>query len=59
MMDAVEERVRRGIELLDTKAPGWREKIDLKTLDVEGSCACVLGQVYGGYPGGPRGTMGR
>lgn len=43
------ERVRKGAALLDDVAPGWREKIDLSTLDIGDYQQCVLGQLYGTY----------
>ena len=43
-------RVERGIAFLDEHAePGWRERIDLSTLDLVNCRACVLGQLYGTY----------
>jgi hypothetical protein len=48
-------RVRLGIGLLDTFGPDdWRERIDIKRLDLADSSRCVLGQVYGGYEQGCR-----
>lgn len=45
-------KVNAGIALLDSEKPGWRDKIDLGTLDL-GSCAvCILGQVFGEYETG-------
>jgi hypothetical protein len=44
--------VRRGARLLDREAPGWERKIDLDTLDLEHTCNCVVGQVYGDYDEG-------
>ena len=39
-------RIKRGIELLDQHKRGWRDKINLRTLDL-GSCEhCVLGLVF-------------
>lgn len=29
----VEERIRRGIALLDKRRPAWRKKVDVKKLD--------------------------
>lgn len=45
--DTVRERVKLGIKLLDEKAPGWRESIDLEKLSMETVSDCVLGQLYG------------
>lgn len=48
----IKERIQDGIELLDQQTPNWCEKIDLKTLHLDSSYFCVLGQVYGGYSSG-------
>jgi hypothetical protein len=45
---AVSEEVRRGIELLDERVPGWDGYIDLGTFNIREPMACVLGQVYDG-----------
>ena len=44
----VQERVRRGAKLLDSRPEltGWRDRIDLTTLDLGSASHCVLGQVY-------------
>lgn len=44
---SIEERINRGVEILDVKAPGWREKIDLSTFSFNSDHACPLGQVFG------------
>lgn len=38
--------VRHGAAWLDEVKPGWRELIDLSTLDVESGQVCVLAQVF-------------
>jgi hypothetical protein len=44
------ERVQRGLAWLEKKhGPGWEDKIDLETLDLEDVHSCVIGQVYGNY----------
>ena len=43
----LEQQVKRGIALLDERAPGWRAKIDLAKLDMRHRC--VLEQVFGDY----------
>ncbi len=48
-IDEARERVERGSALLDAKQPGWREKVNPKTLRIEEPCGCILGQVYGNY----------
>lgn len=43
-------RVRRGIDLLDEYGPsGWRDRIDLSTLDLGDPEYCVIGHVFGRY----------
>lgn len=42
------ERVNRGIEWLDEVAPEWRDRIDLRTLDLADYHWCVIAQVAGG-----------
>lgn len=42
----VDERVQRGIKMLDEVRPGWRESIDLDTLALADCEQCVLGQVF-------------
>ena len=45
-----EEEVTAGIALLDKQGPeGWRNKIDVETLDLAYIDKCILGQVYGNY----------
>ena len=44
-----EEEVKRGIALLNEKNPGWREKVNLDTLDMLKVAGCTLGQVYKDY----------
>lgn len=45
-MSTVAERVSAGIALLDENVEGWRDKIDLATLDIRHTRKCVLGQVF-------------
>lgn len=42
------DRVALGALLLDAWKPGWPEKVDLNTLDVNDAGFCILGQVFGG-----------
>jgi hypothetical protein len=53
-MSAYEEKVRRGVELLDShpNAEGWRDKIDPDKLNLADSCGCVLGQTFGWFDDG-------
>lgn len=39
--------VERGITWLNFRFPGWVEKIDLDTLDLNNNSCCVLGQLFG------------
>lgn len=38
-------RAKRGAALLDEEYPGWEAMIDLRKLDLNGECECVLGQI--------------
>lgn len=46
--DFLNERVARGVALLDEKAPGWYEKINLDNLYMGSTFACVIGQISEG-----------
>lgn len=48
------ERVQNGAALLDVRVPGWANLIDVGTLDLGESCACVLGQLEGTFWAGAR-----
>ena len=41
--------IERGAAFLDEHFPGWEDKIDPETLNLEDGCNCILGQVYGAY----------
>jgi hypothetical protein len=44
-----DERVAAGVRWLDEHEPGWRDRIDVETLDVGDPCGCCpLSQVAGG-----------
>ena len=45
----INDAVARGAALLDEKAPGWIDKIDLSTLNIASDRLCILGQVYEDY----------
>lgn len=47
-----EERVARGIRLLDQVRPGWHNEISWVDLVMEWPEDCILGQLYGGFYGG-------
>lgn len=42
-----EIEVSRGAKWLDTVSPGWEEKIDINTLNLQCSNVCSLGQTLG------------
>jgi hypothetical protein len=45
-MTTVAERVARGAALLDEKLPGWDQRIDAVSLDIDLCESCVLGQLF-------------
>lgn len=45
----MQDNVRRGMELLDTTRPGWRDKIDLTILDMNDTQCCIIGQLADDY----------
>lgn len=47
-------QVENGMALLDEAQPGWRELINLTTLDINTTHNCILGQVFGSYREGCR-----
>lgn len=51
----LQERVQRGMALLDKKRPGWRESINTEILDLSDGYCCVLGQVYNHFITGSHG----
>ncbi len=46
------QEVERGIQLLDKRNPGWREKFNPDTLNLASMFHCTLGQVYGWWGDG-------
>ncbi len=44
-MRTIEERIRRGKALLDSRRPGWWQHIDLGRLDIGSERCCVIGQL--------------
>lgn len=46
-MDTMEQRVAKGVALLDEKMPKWRDFVDLELLDMSEAAYCVLGQACG------------
>lgn len=51
-LSTIVARVRRGADLLDARKPGWADKVDVNTLDMQSCTMCVLGQVFGDYTEG-------
>jgi hypothetical protein len=45
----MDDNIKRGMELLDSTRPGWRNKIDLTLLDMNDSDFCIIGQLTGNY----------
>lgn len=43
------QRAMAGIAFMDQTAPGWRSKIDRKTLNIRFDCTCAIAQVHGSY----------
>lgn len=48
----IEERVRKGAELLNKLEPDWLIRIDSAHLDISDSRSCVLGQLFGHFSEG-------
>lgn len=48
----IPERVQAGAALLDKHRPGWLDRADVITLDVEDPECCPLGQEFGDYNAG-------
>jgi hypothetical protein len=48
-MSSIAERVAAGAAWLDEHEPGWIDRIDLDTLDLESCIRCVGGQLAGLY----------
>lgn len=42
-------RAQLGAELLDKRKPGWVDRVNVATLNVQHPLDCVLGQVYRGF----------
>ena len=53
MLELAKERVTKGHQWLDQNYPGWKEKIDLDTLELSSCLNCVLGQLYGHFDNSP------
>ena len=48
-MGTIQERVARGVVLLDEHHPDWDEKINLDVFDVWSYKNCIVGQLYDGF----------
>jgi hypothetical protein len=48
-MSDVQERVDKGVKLLNKHFRGWRKKVNPRKLSMGTCTSCVLGQVYGNY----------
>jgi hypothetical protein len=46
-MSTIDQRVARGVELLDERFTGWRERVDADLLDVRSLHRCPLAQADG------------
>ena len=46
MTSDIATRVAKGVALLDERKPGWMDRINLITLDVQDPNMCILGQLY-------------
>ncbi len=46
--DRFADRIRRGAAFLDIERPGWRDEVDVDTLELSDCTRCVLGQLAGG-----------
>jgi hypothetical protein len=44
--EKMRHRVAGGIRWLDENRPGWLDRINLATLDLEAPCRCILGQEW-------------
>jgi hypothetical protein len=45
----LEQNVPRGAAWLDKAEPGWADKIDTATLDLNSCHYCMMGQLHGDY----------
>lgn len=50
----IQDRVARGVALLDERSPGWVNKVSLNKLNMWSSADCIVGQVLGNYCAGIR-----
>jgi len=52
MMQDESTKAANGAALLDEIIPQWYESIDIDTFNIDDSCFCTLGQLWGIYPSG-------
>jgi hypothetical protein len=45
-MLTIKQTVRNGVDLLNISVPGWVNRIDLDTLDVQSCDQCIVGQIF-------------
>lgn len=45
----IKNRVIKGAKFLDTKMPGWYNKIDISRFNINNPCNCIIGQLYGDF----------
>lgn len=43
---ALRPNVAKGTALLDDKVPGWYAKIDVRRLQLDDNCRCIIGQLF-------------
>lgn len=53
-----EDKIAKGIALLDQMAPGWEEFIHLGSLNVNNTENCVLGQIFMSFSDGEAALFG-
>lgn len=51
-MGTIEERVKAGATLLDSRVVGWAGKVRPENLRMDDCLGCMLGQVFGSYTEG-------
>lgn len=49
MTNKYTQKVQRGIEFLDENEPGWRQWIEIESLNLGDCEACILGQLFGTF----------
>lgn len=57
-LTAVQERVSRGVKLLENYDPLWRDGITREKLELSNLRTCILGQLFGGYSQGCEALFG-